>query len=104
MKPHTKLYLNAFDYPFIQDSYIPCEIGKNEFNNCLNKATDIHHIIARGMGGSKNKDRIENLMALCRNCHIDYGDIKHLIPTLFDIHKKRMDLKNVKYDNEFFHN
>jgi hypothetical protein len=28
------------------------------------------------MGGSKIADTIENLMALCRNCHVVYGDLK----------------------------
>jgi hypothetical protein len=28
------------------------------------------------MGGSKIRDNIENLMALCRTCHVAYGDIK----------------------------
>jgi 5-methylcytosine-specific restriction endonuclease McrA len=28
------------------------------------------------MGGSKIADTIENLMALCRNCHTEYGDKK----------------------------
>ena len=33
------------------------------------RAVDIHHLESRGMGGSKNKDYIENLMGLCRDCH-----------------------------------
>ena len=33
------------------------------------EAVDIHHISAKGMGGSKCKDYIENLTALCRACH-----------------------------------
>lgn len=33
------------------------------------RATDIHHIDARGMGGSKSKDNITNLMALSRDNH-----------------------------------
>ena len=28
------------------------------------------------MGGGKTKDTIENLMALCRSCHVEYGDKK----------------------------
>ena len=48
--------------------FIPCEV-------CQSKAVDIHHIEARGMGGSKHADTIENLMALCRACHneADFG-------------------------------
>ena len=32
-------------------------------------AVDINHVEPRGMGGSKTKDYIENLTALCRKCH-----------------------------------
>ena len=51
-----------------ETDWIPCEV-------CGAKAVDIHHIEARGMGGSKTKDVIENLMALCRSCHYaaDFG-------------------------------
>lgn len=62
--------------------FIPCEV-------CDSKATDIHHIDARGMGGSKEKDVIENLMALCRKCHIEFGDITDLKPYLIEIHELR---------------
>jgi len=37
------------------------------------------------MGGS-NKDKIENLMALCRMCHIKYGDKKHFKEWLQKVH------------------
>lgn len=67
MKKHTKVYLDYFGHGV--DSFIPCEV-------CGNRAVDIHHIEARGMGGSKNSDDIENLQALCRGCHIEYGDKK----------------------------
>jgi hypothetical protein len=42
------------------------------------------------MGGSKDKDVIENLMALCRKCHIEFGDITDLKPYLKEIHSLRM--------------
>tara|TARA_R100000900_G_C3262391_1_gene149833 strand:+ start:292 stop:549 length:258 start_codon:yes stop_codon:yes gene_type:complete len=61
MKKHTKIYLKHFDYG--EQDFIGCEI-------CSRRAVDIHHIEARGMGGSKTKDYIENLAALCRECHI----------------------------------
>lgn len=34
------------------------------------QAVDVHHIVPRGMGGSKNKDVIENMMALTREEHV----------------------------------
>jgi|TARA_R100001460_G_scaffold82554_1_gene123519 5-methylcytosine-specific restriction endonuclease McrA len=81
MKKHTKIYLNYFNYGL--EDFIPCEI-------CGSKAVDIHHIESRGMGGSRNADTIENLMAVCRPCHLKYGDVKEDKEWLKDIHKKRM--------------
>ena len=77
MKNHTKVYLEYFDLS--GQEFIQCEC-------CDKPAVDIHHIQARGMGGSQQKDRIENLMALCRLCHIKYGDIQELKPMLTKIH------------------
>jgi 5-methylcytosine-specific restriction endonuclease McrA len=83
MKIHTQIYLDYFGINE-EDPFIPCEV-------CDKRAVDIHHIEARGMGGSKKKDDIENLMALCRECHLEYGDIQELIPTLQELHQKRMN-------------
>jgi len=77
MKPHTKIYLNHFGYDI--SDFISCEV-------CGNKAVDINHIDARGMGGSKEKDNIENLQALCRSCHEMYGDKKRFKEFLKNIH------------------
>jgi 5-methylcytosine-specific restriction endonuclease McrA len=80
MKNHTKVYFKHFGYDV--SDFIPCEI-------CNAKAVDIHHIDARGMGGSE-KDDINNLMALCRNCHIKFGDIKEKKEWLRDIHESNL--------------
>lgn len=85
MKAHTQIYLDYFGINE-EDPFIPCEV-------CGNRAVDIHHIDARGMGGNKKKDEIENLMALCRECHIQYGDIKELAETLKELHLKKMKIK-----------
>lgn len=77
MKPHTKVYMKAFKYH--EGDFIPCEI-------CEAKAVDIHHIERRGMGATDQKNDIRNLMALCRLCHIRYGDIKKFIAMLKEIH------------------
>ena len=84
MKKHTKIYLEFNDEPI-------CEL-------CGKVAVDIHHIESRGMGGSNKKDVLENLMALCRNCHLCYGDIKRLVKVLQKIHLKFLENK------EFFDN
>jgi 5-methylcytosine-specific restriction endonuclease McrA len=76
MKKHTKIYLKHFGFDV--SDFVPCE-------TCGGKAIDIHHIDARGMGGS-DKDNIENLMALCRECHIRYGDIKEKKEWLKELH------------------
>lgn len=81
MKKHTKIYMSYFGYDV--GDFIPCEI-------CNTTAVDIHHINCRGMGGSKIKDDITNLMALCRKCHIEYGDKKQLIDFLSKIHADKI--------------
>jgi len=66
VKNHTKVYLKGMGYS--TTDFIACEV-------CGAQAQDIHHIESRGMGGSKMRDNIENLMALCRTCHheADFG-------------------------------
>lgn len=73
MKKHTRIYLDEMRYD--DADFIPCEM-------CGQKAVDIHHIWARGMGGSKTRDEISNLMALCRACHVEYGDKRQHRATL----------------------
>jgi len=82
MKKHTKVYLQAMGYDVTD--FIPCEV-------CQSKAVDIHHIEARGMGGSKTADTIENLMALCRACHNEYGDKTQHKDWLKEIHYLRFN-------------
>jgi 5-methylcytosine-specific restriction endonuclease McrA len=82
VKNHTKVYLKAMGYD--TTDFIPCEI-------CQAKAVDIHHIEARGMGGSKQADTIENLMAVCRQCHNTYGDLKEYKEMLKEIHYLRIN-------------
>ena len=66
MKNHTKIYFKAMGINPVE--FVSCEV-------CGRRAVDIHHIEPRGMGGSKTLDVIENLMALCRECHheADFG-------------------------------
>jgi 5-methylcytosine-specific restriction endonuclease McrA len=84
MKKHTKIYMEYFGYTIAD--FIPCEV-------CGSQAVDIHHIKARGMGGSKLADRIENLMALCRRCHDTMGDITSQREYLQEKHKEKMQVR-----------
>lgn len=60
MKKHLKIYRDYFK--IADDDIVLCE-------NCGAVSADIHHIYQKGIGGSKTKDYIENLIALCRKCH-----------------------------------
>ena len=81
MKKHTMVYFNHFGYDI--SSFIPCEV-------CGKVAVDIHHIEARGIGGTKVGDTIDNLMALCREDHIKYGDKKQYKEFLKCKHSERL--------------
>jgi hypothetical protein len=83
MKKHTMTYLNHFGYDI--SDFIPCEV-------CGKTAIDIHHIEARGIGGSKEADNIENLMALCREDHLKFGDKKQHKEWLKEIHQERLSM------------
>jgi hypothetical protein len=65
LKKHVAIYIKAFGIG--EQSYVPCEACLRDMK--MVRATDIHHLENRGMGGSKNKDCLENLCALCRSCH-----------------------------------
>jgi len=60
MKKHTKIYMDFFGY--CKDDLIISELSNTQ-------AVDIHHIEPKGIGGSKGKDVIENLIALNREEH-----------------------------------
>jgi 5-methylcytosine-specific restriction endonuclease McrA len=78
MKKHTMTYFNHFGYDI--SDFIPCEV-------CDRTAVDIHHIEARGMGGSNTRDVITNLQALCRECHTKFGDQKQYKDFLKEKHR-----------------
>ncbi|MEY4334527.1 MAG: hypothetical protein RLZZ196_3271 [Bacteroidota bacterium] len=88
MKQHTKIYMKYFGYGI--EDFIACEV-------CGNKAVDIHHIDCRGMGGSKDKDTIQNLMAVCRMCHEKYGDKKEYTELLKETHRRFIDIYGKMY-------
>ena len=80
MKKHTKIYMDYHNYDI--SCWIPCE-------HCGTTAVDIHHLSGRGIGGSKNKDFIENLIALCRACHIKAETDKQFNNQLRELNKHK---------------
>jgi hypothetical protein len=62
MKHHVKVYMESRG--FREGDYIPCE-----WPECRSPAVDVHHIVTRGMGGSKKQDVPGNLVAYCRKHH-----------------------------------
>ena len=81
MKKHVKIFLQNFGYG--EQDFIPCLM-------CGQRAVDIHHIERRGMGGSKTKDRIDNLVGLCRSCHIKAESDKEFNTIIKEKHLKRL--------------
>ena len=77
MRNYTKIYMDYFGYD--TSSFICCEI-------CGKTANDIHHIENKKSGGSKLKDNIENLMAICREEHVKFGDKKQYKDMLKEVH------------------
>ena len=80
MKKYIKIYMDYHDY--VLDDVILCSA-------CGTVAVDIHHLEGRKMGGSKNKDFIENLIALCRRCHIKAETDKNFNNQLKELNKKK---------------
>lgn len=76
--------------------FIPSEISGS-------KAVDIHHIDCKGMGGnpSKDKDRIENLQAVTREEHLEYGDKKEYLFLLYSTHYSFLEENGVKFDRKY---
>ena len=75
---------------------MPCEC-------CSAEAVDLHHIKARGMGGTTKLDKVENIMALCRDCHVNFGDKKTYMSYLYTKHKDCLfeHEYNTQIDEEF---
>ena len=82
VKKHIKIYFEYYDYH--ETDFIPCEV-------CGKKSVDIHHLVAKGMGGSKTKDYIENLIAVCRSCHLKCHDSPVFNEKAKEIHKLNLN-------------
>lgn len=86
MSKHIDVYRKAFNIGEQDRDSVLCEV-------CSSPQCQIHHIEMKGMGGNPELNYIENLIALCKNCHdIAHGKItgKELTrEQLFDIIAER---------------
>jgi len=89
---HTALYMSCFGYG--DADFVPSEISGL-------KCQDVHHISSRGAGGTKTEDRIENLMGLTREEHMEYGDKKQHMAMLYAVHMDFMEKSGVKFDKKW---
>jgi len=63
MQKHTKIFTTFWNDELTLAQSYQC-FGCSSWEGC-----DIHHILAKSLGGSKCKDYIESLTCLCRKCH-----------------------------------
>ena len=97
MKKHTKIYMQFFDYG--EQDFVMCEMCQQD------RAVDIHHLERQSKFGSKKeKDYIENLMGMCRECHLKaesdsafnmFCRIKHLENVCHQVYAK------IEYNKRF---
>ena len=66
MNNHVSIYLKFFNLS--HEEFIPCLL-------CGKRASEIHHIIPRSQI-TKGRDNIENLAALCHDCHYIIHNVK----------------------------
>lgn len=94
MSPHKKIYFSAL-------GITPGDFVASEVSGA--QAVDVHAIIPDGMGGRPNKDthRIENLIALTRKEHLEYGDKQHYKAWLFKVHRNFLRQYGVKFDEKW---
>lgn len=86
MQKHTKIYIKSLGYHLAD--FMPCEVTGR-------KGVDIHHIVNR-------ENRIENLMLLTREAHLENGEIKDKMVFLLEKHRKFLIDNGVKFDNSWF--
>jgi len=77
-RDYKQLYLDYFHLD--KTDFIACE-------NCGKPANDIHHLTFRSQGGT---DKIENLIAVCRDCHNKAHNSKEFNEKLRKIHLSKL--------------
>ena len=86
MKKHTKIYLEALGYD--KTDFMPSELSGSV-------GVDIHHIVNR-------ENRIENLMLLTRQEHLENGEIKSKMYYLLETHRNFLEINGVTFSNKWF--
>ena len=82
---YKQVYCEYFGYH--RYDFVVCELSGAP-------AVDIHHIDSRGAGSSRFKDNIENLMAITRELHTEFGDIAELKEILYLMHNVFMETRH----------
>lgn len=90
MTNHLKVYLNFFGLSY--EEFIPCLL-------CGKKASEIHHIIPRSQTFGSDRDNIENLAALCNDCHYMIHNIRSPKEYKEELLKKQIELINKTKNN-----
>lgn len=87
MQLHTKNYFDHFNIDYDQSTgwhdFIKCEV-------CGMEACDLHHI-ERRIKGVKRLDKVGNIIALCRSCHIKAHDNNISKEELIKIHREKLN-------------
>ena len=85
MKKYVRVYLDHFGY--CESDVIMCEVCKKE------RASEIHHVLSRSRRPDLLNDII-NLMAICRGCHVSFGDNNLYLDLLQNIHNEKLNEAN----------
>ena len=88
MKPYVKTYYKYFSYDV--SDFIPCEV-------CGAKAVEVHHLEPKSIAKAK-ENFIDNLIAVCRECHNQCHARRQFNEDAKLIHRKK--LLGVKTDHE----
>jgi len=83
MQKHVKVYIEYFDLGI--DSTVTCEYCGVQGN--INNGFDIHHVFGR-IG--KQANSIENLILLCRQCHLNAHNSLYSKHDLLRKHEKNL--------------
>lgn len=81
MAKYKKTYIEHFGY--YEGEWIACEV-------CSKTSIDVHHLDIKGMGGTKKEEKIEDLIAVCRECHNKCHDHPEFNEKAREIHLKNL--------------